>query len=72
MACDRRIEKFGNDVERDYIVNHYDYTIANSDFLKPIFARAFNVTEAQVFVTGIPNNDKILIKNLLTRLLRDY
>ena len=57
--------KFGNDVERDYIVNHYDYTIVNSDFLKPIFARAFNVIEDQVFVTGIPNNDKIFDQNFV-------
>jgi CDP-glycerol glycerophosphotransferase (TagB/SpsB family) len=70
------LKKFGNDVERDYIVNHYDYTIANSDFLKPIFARAFNVTEAQVFVTGIPNNDKIFDQKFVDqtsqRLLEKY
>ncbi len=59
------LKKFGNDVERDYIVNHYDYTIVNSDFLKPIFARAFNVIEDQVFVTGIPNNDKIFDQNFV-------
>ena len=59
------LKKFGNDVERDYIVNHYDYTIVNSDFFKPIFARAFNVIEDQVFVTGIPNNDKIFDQNFV-------
>ncbi|AJA56780.1 CDP-glycerol glycerophosphotransferase family protein [Lactococcus lactis] len=70
------LKKFGNDVDRDYVVNHYDYAIANSDFLKPIFARAFNMKEEQVFVTGIPNNDKIFDENFVNqtyqRLLEKY
>ncbi|MDU0402414.1 hypothetical protein KF7HA_00717 [Lactococcus lactis] len=39
-------------------------SIVNSDFLKPIFARAFNLLESQVMVTGIPNNEKFLIQFL--------
>lgn len=43
------LKKFGNDVERDYIVNHYDYTIANSDFLKPILKGKKIITYAPTF-----------------------
>lgn len=53
------LKKFGNDVNRDYCIKHYDYTIANSDFFKPLYAQAFNLPEDHVMVTGIPNNDKI-------------
>ena len=70
------LKKFGNDVERDYKVKNYDYTIVNSDFLKPIFARAFNLLESQVMVTGIPNNDKIFdsifLEETKQRLLAKY
>lgn len=70
------LKKFGNDVERDYKVKNYDYTIVNSDFLKPIFARAFNLLESQVMVTGIPNNDKIFdsifVEETKQRLLAKY
>lgn len=70
------LKKFGNDVERDYKVKNYDYTIVNSDFLKPIFARAFNLSESQVMVTGIPNNDKIFdstfVEETKQRLLAKY
>jgi len=53
------LKQFGNDVDRDYVIHHYDYVIANSDFFKPIYSRAFNIPESCVKVTGIPNNDKI-------------
>ena len=53
------LKKFGNDVNRDYCIKHYDYAIANSDFFKPLYAQAFNLPEDHVMVTGIPNNDKI-------------
>lgn len=70
------LKKFGNDVKRDYRVKNYDYTIVNSDFLKPVFARAFNLSESQVMVTGIPNEDKIFDQNFLKqtkqRLLEKY
>jgi CDP-glycerol glycerophosphotransferase (TagB/SpsB family) len=70
------LKRFGNDVERDYRVKNYDYTIVNSDFFKPIFARAFNLLESQVMVTGIPNNDKIFDQNFVRetkqRLLEKY
>lgn len=63
-------------MERDYKVKNYDYTIVNSDFLKPIFARAFNLLESQVMVTGIPNNDKIFdsifVEETKQRLLAKY
>ncbi|HBC91229.1 MAG TPA: teichoic acid biosynthesis protein B [Lactococcus sp.] len=53
------LKNFGNKVERDYEVKNYDYVIANSDFFKKIYAEAFNLSEKNVLVTGIPNNDKI-------------
>lgn len=52
------LKQFGNDVERDYVIKNYDYTIANSDFFKPIYAKAFNLPENNVIVTGIPDNDQ--------------
>lgn len=52
------LKHFGNDVERDYIIKNYDYAIANSDFFKPIYSKAFNLPEESVKTTGIPDNDK--------------
>lgn len=52
------LKKFGNEVERDYVIQHYDYALANSAFFKPIYSRAFNLPEDQVVVTGIPDNDQ--------------
>ena len=52
------LKKFGNEVERDYNIQHYDYALANSAFFKPIYSQAFNLPENQVVVTGIPDNDK--------------
>lgn len=52
------LKQFGNYVKRDYEIKNYDYVIANSDFYKHIYAKAFNVSEQNVLVTGIPNNDK--------------
>ncbi|MCT3192171.1 CDP-glycerol glycerophosphotransferase family protein [Lacticaseibacillus rhamnosus] len=70
------LKKFGNAVRRDYAIQHYDYAIVNSDFYQPIFAEAFNVPEAQVLVTGIPNNDKLFSTDFVSttraRLLAEY
>lgn len=70
------LKKFGNDVNRDYCIKHYDYVIANSDFFKPLYAQAFNLPEDHVMVTGIPNNDKIFRQEFVDttrqRLLKKY
>lgn len=70
------MKQFGNDVSRDYVIHNYDYAIANSEFFKPIYARAFNLPEENVMVTGIPNNDKIFhstfVEKTKNRLLKKY
>ncbi|GBG94545.1 hypothetical protein LFYK43_10040 [Ligilactobacillus salitolerans] len=70
------LKQFGNDVDRDYTIKNYDYTIANSDFFKPLYSRAFNLPEGHVVVTGIPNNDKIFhqefIEQTKARLLKKF
>ena len=53
------LKQFGNYVKRDYEIKNYDYVIANSEFFRDIYAKAFNVPSNNVLVTGIPNNDKI-------------
>ena len=70
------LKNFGNCVQRDYEIKNYDYTIANSDFYKGVYAKAFNLPEENVLVTGIPNNDKIFddqfVQNTKARLLEKY
>lgn len=70
------LKNFGNCVQRDYEIKNYDYTIANSDFYKGVYAQAFNLPEENVFVTGIPNNDKIFddhfVQDTKVRLLEKY
>lgn len=70
------LKQFGNDVARDYVIHNYDYVIANSKFFRPIYAKAFNLPERQVKITGIPNNDKIFKKEFVEktkkRLLEKY
>lgn len=53
------IKRFGNETEHGYHIQNYDYAIANSDFYKKIYAKAFNIDEDKVLVTGIPNIDKL-------------
>ena len=64
------LKKFGNYVKRDYQIKNYDYTIVNSDFYKGIYAKAFNIPEENVLVTGIPNNDKIFRNKFVTKTRR--
>ncbi len=70
------LKNFGNCVQRDYEIKNYDYTIANSDFYKGVYAQAFNLPEENVLVTGIPNNDKIFddhfVQDTKVRLLEKY
>lgn len=70
------LKKFGNKVDRDYVIKNYDYSIVNSYFFKSIYAEAFNMYEDQIMVTGIPDNDKnfdsMVIKQNKLRLLKKY
>lgn len=70
------LKKFGNCVQRDYEIKNYDYAIANSEYYKKIYAKAFNLPESKVLVTGIPNNDKIFdnhfVKETKNKLLKKY
>jgi len=70
------LKQFGNSVDRDYVIKNYDYSIVNSYFFKSIYAKAFNMYEDQIMVTGIPDNDKnfdsVVIKQNKARLLKEY
>lgn len=51
------IKKFGNEINRDYLIKNYDYVIANAETFRQSYAQAFGVKTEQVIVTGIPETD---------------
>lgn len=53
------VKKFGNEIDRRYKIANYDYVLANSEYWKPIYAKAFGVKENQVKVTGLPKIDRL-------------
>lgn len=59
------IKKFGNYLERKYEIANYDYVLANSEYWKGPYSKAFGVKEEQVVVTGLPQLDRLLDESLL-------
>lgn len=53
------IKQFGNCIEREYLIQNYDYVLANSQYWITPYSKAFGVTEAQVVVLGMPRTDKL-------------
>lgn len=51
------VKKFGNDIDREYVINNYDYVLSTSDFWKTIYARSFNVRKENVLPLGMARTD---------------
>ncbi len=54
------IKKFGNAIHREYPIANYDQVICNGAYWKKPYSEAFNVSEEQVSVTGMPRLDHLL------------
>lgn len=61
------IKKFGNQIDREYPIQHYDYVIANANYWKAPYHEAFGVHEDQVIVTGMPRLDRLCSKQQVER-----
>lgn len=61
------IKKFGNVVSRDYKIANYDYVICNSSYFVRPYMEAFNVSEEQVKVTGIPRTDRLFNRRRIAK-----
>lgn len=56
------VKKFGNQIQRQYPIQNYDYVICNSPYWKKCYSEAFHVKEDQVIVTGLPRMDMLINK----------
>ncbi len=56
------IKKFGNEIDRKYTIQNYDYAICNAKAWKDIYARSFGMRPDQIYVTGMPRTDRLLAK----------
>lgn len=54
------IKKFGNVIQREYPIANYDYVLANSEYWKEPYSKAFSVEPDQVKVLGMPRVDHLL------------
>lgn len=63
------IKKFGNQIKREYPIKNYDAILCNGSYWKDVYASAFGVDRARVYVTGMPRTDDLLAKksNFLDR-----
>ena len=61
------IKQFGNDIERSYKINNYDYVLAASDVWKDAYSSAFNVDRESVKALGIPKTDVLFNDGELNR-----
>ncbi|RHS91996.1 CDP-glycerol glycerophosphotransferase family protein [Erysipelatoclostridium sp. AM42-17] len=61
------IKKFGNVIKREYLINNYDYVIANSDYWKEPYSQAFHVNKSHVLTTGIPRVDHLFDQHYLEK-----
>ena len=70
------IKKFGNDVNRQYLIKNYDYIISTADIWKGPYHSAFNVNENQVISLGLPRNDCLnslkTLNNYRNQILNKY
>lgn len=57
------VKKFGNEIERKYPIQNYDYVLCNAEYWKDVYARSFGVNYDQVYVTGMPRTDRLFKMN---------
>lgn len=53
------VKKFGNQIERQYHIQNYDYVISCADEWKTAFSQAFGVNQNQVIACGLPRTDAL-------------
>ncbi|MEG1474630.1 MAG: CDP-glycerol glycerophosphotransferase family protein [Longicatena sp.] len=54
------VKKFGNQIQRQYPIQNYDYVMSNSEAWKHAYAEAFGVQEDQVIISGMPRADALV------------
>ena len=60
------LKKFGNDIQREYQIQNYDYVISTSSKWKNIYARSFSVKEDAVLPLGMARTDVLFKKESLS------
>lgn len=70
------VKRFGNEIDRQYVIKNYDYVISGSKFWQNIYARSFGVNKFQVIPLGIARTDilcnKTWLKNTSDKLYKKY
>lgn len=61
------IKKFGNDIEREYLIQNYDYVISTSEYWSNIYSQAFNVKKENILPLGLPRTDALFSKEKLKK-----
>lgn len=61
------IKKFGNDIEREYLIKNYDYVISTSECWTDIYSKAFNVKKENIVPLGLPRTDVLFSKEKLKK-----
>lgn len=51
------VKKFGNEIDRQYVIKNYDYVISGSKFWQDIYARSFGVDKFRVIPLGVARTD---------------
>ena len=51
------VKKFGNEIDRQYPIQNYDYVLSGSEAWAGIYSRSFGVSKAQVVPLGIARTD---------------
>ena len=53
------IKKFGNVIDRKYMISNYDYVLSPSSFWKQPYSEAFSVSQEDVLPIGMPRTDQL-------------
>lgn len=62
------IKKFGNCLDRKYQIANYDYILANSEYWKGPYEKAFGVSAENILVTGLPKLDRLIDEEKMDKL----
>ena len=61
------VKRFGNEIDRQYPIQNYDYVLSGSKAWSEIYSRSFGVSEAQVVPLGIARTDVLNNRKWLER-----
>lgn len=59
------VKKFGNDIERQYPIDNYDYILSTAPKWKEPYSRSFHVSQDQVLPLGMPRTDALFSEKTL-------